>query len=159
VLMIVLAVLGVPLWIVLGAVGAGLWSRRTFRRAPGVIAVRCRALGDDDAEPRWPRRASYALWVHDVLVVHQGVALVRNRLLPVARLLPSSVDPAELGSFGERPAAVLLQLDGGEAVEVAAAAPDRGALYGPFANGSIRTSRSGSVDAPADLPKSPDAGW
>jgi hypothetical protein len=103
VIVILLAALGILLWLVLGALGAGLWSRRTFSTVRDVFAVKCRFLDDTGPPPTWPRRASYARWVHDVLIVHQGIALVRKRL----------------------------HLDGGEAVEVAAASSDRDALIGP----------------------------
>ena len=155
--LILLTILGVPLWLVLGALGAGLWSRRTFRRAPGVLAVRCRTIRGADASSKWPRRACYARWIHDVLIVHEGIALVRNRAIPVETVLPSRIEPGELRKFGAHAVAVLLRADSGDIVEVAAAAKDRVALVGPFGNGALR--QSSHEAAAADPSKSPDAGW
>jgi hypothetical protein len=41
---ILLAALGVPPWLVLGAPGAGLLSRRAFKRAPGVFPAKVRTV-------------------------------------------------------------------------------------------------------------------
>ena len=127
-----LAILGVPLWLVLGGVGAGLWSRRTFRKTPGVFAMKARVIDGDAPPPKWKRQASYARWVHDVLIVHQGLAMVRNRALPVAGASPATISSGEVRGLGDDPVAVRLRLDGGEEVEVAAAAANGGTLIGPF---------------------------
>ena len=129
---ILLAILGVPLWLVLGGVGAGLWSRRTFRKSPGVFAMKARVVDSAAAPPKWKRQASYARWVHDVLIVHQGLAMVRNRALPVASASPATISSGEVRGLGEDPVAVRLSLDGGEVVEVAAATADGDMLSGPF---------------------------
>ncbi len=128
--LIVLAALGVPLWLVLGALAAGLWSRRTFRRTPGVFTARCRLVGAGTPSS-WPRRKVFARWVHDVLIVHQGVALVRNRALPVAGLV-ATIITGDVKGLGAQPAAVRVRLDDGAELEVAAASADRDHLLGPF---------------------------
>ncbi len=131
-LAILLTILGVPLWLVLGGVGAGLWSRRSFRKSPGVFAVKARVVDSAAPPPKWKRKASYARWVHDVLIVHQGLGLVRNRALPVASASPATISSDEVGGLGDDPVAVRLRLDGGEVVEVAAATADGDTLMGPF---------------------------
>ena len=138
---IVLAALGVPLWLVLGALVAGLWSRRTFRRTPGVFAAKVRRVAPGPSTS-WPRRTVYARWVHDVLIVHQGVALVRNRALPVAGLV-TTIPADDVPGFGARPAVVRLRLDGGEELELAAVADDRHELVGPFGVAEILHPDSG----------------
>ncbi len=75
---ILLAVLGVPLWLVVGAFGGALWSRRRYLRQPEVFRLRLRT-GDD-----WPRRDAFGQLVHDVLVVNTGVALVRTSVYGLA---------------------------------------------------------------------------
>ena len=95
-LAILLTILGVPLWLVLGGVGAGLWSRRSFRKSPGVFAVKARVVDSAAPLPKWKRKASYARWVHDVLIVHQGLGLVRNRALPVASASPATISSDEV---------------------------------------------------------------
>jgi hypothetical protein len=130
-IVVVLAILGVPLWLVLGAIAAGLWSRRSFRRAPGVFAIKARPHQPDRPQ-KWPRRATYARWVHDVLIVHQGVGLVRNHALPVAESTVLTVSPTDVSGLGADPIARLLQLDDGTRLEVAASSRDEQALGGPF---------------------------
>jgi hypothetical protein len=70
-----LALLGVPIWLVVGALGAAIWSRRQFAGQPDVVRVKLRPLGQP-----WPRRRAYARAVHDVLVVNSGLALVRTTM-------------------------------------------------------------------------------
>jgi hypothetical protein len=83
VIWILLAMFGVPLWLVVGTLGGALWSRRTFRRAPGVFPCKVRIISGPEDSGKWPRATAYARWVHDVLPVHAGLALVRFRALPV----------------------------------------------------------------------------
>ena len=69
-----LAILGVPIWLVVGVlVGIGL-SRRAFKQQPGVFEINIRSA---DAE-KWPRRPCYGRVVSDVLVLNRGLALLRN---------------------------------------------------------------------------------
>ena len=85
---IVLAALGVPLWLVVGALAAGIWSRRSFKHAPGVFPAKVRVTAGEvpGLETSWPRRCVYARWVHDVLLVPRGIALVRNAAFGVAQV-------------------------------------------------------------------------
>ena len=79
----VLAVLGVPIWLVVGRLAGALWSRRSFRRAPGVFACKVNSVSGADGSAKWERGTAYARWVHDVLLVHRGLALMRFEALPV----------------------------------------------------------------------------
>ena len=69
-----LAILGVPIWLVVGALTAAIFSRRRFKAQPGVFRLKQREPGRE----RWPRRTAYGRVVHDVLVVNAGIALVRT---------------------------------------------------------------------------------
>lgn len=142
---ILLAAVGIPLWLLFGVLVVGLWSRRSIRRTPGVFAVKVRALHGSKAEPKWPRRKAYARWVHDVLVVHRGLALIRIQVLPVAGLCPSGARSAVHGLGGD-PISIRLRLDGGDVVEVATGAVDQAALQGPFV---VVPGRTCTVDADA----------
>jgi hypothetical protein len=134
---IVLAALGVPVWLLVGALGAALWSRRRFKRAAGVFPAKLRVVAGEVAGfgASWPRRPVYARWVHDVLLVHRGLALVRNRALPVAGVSGALVEgvPGELTRLGPSPVVLTLGLDDGARVALAGRADDRDALVGPYA--------------------------
>ncbi len=81
-----LAILGVPIWLIVGVLLAALRSRRTFRRQPGVVRVNVRPASAD----AWPRLPSYARVIHDVIVMTSGLALVRTTVHGVreATVLP-----------------------------------------------------------------------
>ena len=134
---ILLAVLGVPLWLVVGALAASLLSRRSFKGGSGVFRAKLRIVSGTSSGIRssWPRVPVYAYWAHDVLLVHQGLALVRSRALPVAQVTGSIVagDPEDVKRLGPRPMCLALILDNGATVELAAPAGDREAMVGPFA--------------------------
>lgn len=53
----------------------------------------------------WPRGAADARWVHDVLLVHRGFALVRNMALPVESAAGplTERDPGEITGLGPSP--------------------------------------------------------
>jgi hypothetical protein len=48
---VVLAARGVPLWLVIAALAASLWSRRTFKRPPGTFPCFQRAPAPVTAVP------------------------------------------------------------------------------------------------------------
>jgi hypothetical protein len=130
--LIVLAALGVPLWMVVGALAAGIWSRRSFKRAPGVFPAKLRVTAGEvpGLETSWPRRPVYARWVHDVLLVHRGLALVRNAALGVAQVTGPvrSGEPRSIPGLGSSPVVVALILDGGAEVELAGPSAAREAV-------------------------------
>lgn len=134
---ILLAALGVPLWLVVGALAAGLWSRRAFKRAPGVFPAKLRVAAGEVAgvKSSWPRGAAYARWVHDVLLVHRGFALARNDAFPVASAAGPLVDgdPDEITHLGSSPVTLVLTLDNGATAELAGPSEDRDAVVGPYA--------------------------
>ena len=77
-----LAILGVPIWLIVGALTAAIVSRRRFKAQPGVFRLKVR----DPDQQKWPRRSAYGRVVHDVLVVNSGVALVRTTVRGVHRV-------------------------------------------------------------------------
>jgi hypothetical protein len=120
--LIVLAALGVPLWMVVGALAAGIWSRRSFKRAPGVFPAKLRVTAGEvpGLETSWPRRPVHARWVHDVLLVHRGLARVTG---PVR-----SGEPRSIPGLGSSPIVVALILDSGAEVELAGPSAAREAV-------------------------------
>jgi len=147
VIWIVLAALGVPIWLVVGALLGATWSRKRFQRAPGVFPCKVRAVSGTDGSEKWSRSTAYARWVHDVLIVHAGLALVRNRALPVAGVDGPIVTAPDVKLKGGTTASLRLRLDGGAIVEVAAPA-SIGGLAGPF-NVPRATPRGPAHDEPS----------
>ena len=77
ILLALLAVLGIPIWLVVGVLIAVWQIRRTLKQQPGVFEVLVRAEDSD----KWPRELSYGRVVRDVLVLYRGVALLRVEVL------------------------------------------------------------------------------
>ena len=78
-----LAILGVPIWMVLGGLIGAIFNRRRVQRSEGVFAVRMRGVAED--EGKWGRKAS-ARWVHDVLIVNTGIALAQTEASGVQQI-------------------------------------------------------------------------
>lgn len=123
---IILAALGVPIWLVVGMLAGALLSRRHVRRQPGVFKAKLRRDPGSVPGPRKKWRRAYALWIHDVLLTFGGVALMRTRPLPVAEVLQElePTAPGEVKGLGESPRAMRLGLDDGSVVAVAVAGTD-----------------------------------
>ena len=129
---ILLAALGVPIWLVLGGITWALWNRRIFRRRPGVFACKVRRVSAADASGGWQRGTSYAYWVHDVMLVHHGLALVRFEALPV-RIVEQRITSARgVKVKGDDAVSIGLTLDDGSLVEIASSSSSLPLLPGPF---------------------------
>lgn len=116
-----LIVLGVPLWLVAGAIGGTLWSRHRFRSQEGVFPLAVRTPGAH----KWPRMTAYGRVISDVVVVNRGPALQQtliHRVLAVGEL-PVGTPPKKLANAVGR----LIELDDGTRLEVALG-PDDAAL-------------------------------
>jgi S1-C subfamily serine protease len=113
-----LAILGVPIWLVVGGLTSALLSRRNFRAQDDVFALYFRDHGDDG----WPRTVSWGRYVHNVLIVNHGLALVRTAIHVVegAESLDVGTPPKKLTD----PVAWALTLSDGERVDVAVSASD-----------------------------------
>jgi hypothetical protein len=81
-----LALLGVPMWLVVGGLAVMFWSRSKFKKQDGVFATKMRL--ESGSAPgvgeKWPPMSSFALWIHDVLMVHKGLGLMNTSPLGVA---------------------------------------------------------------------------
>ena len=141
---VLLAVLGVPLWLVAGMLLGGLYSRHRYRQAPGVFPCKIRRLSDDTDEAQWDRRLVHARWVHDVLLVSRGLALVRFTAVPVAALVagPDPAEPTTVTKLGPAPVVAWFRLDDGSTIVAAANGEDDVRLLGPFAD-TVRSSHDG----------------
>jgi hypothetical protein len=128
---VILATIGVPIWLVVGMLALAFWSRRQFQKAPGVFPCRVREVLGSGEEAGWGRLESYGRWVHDVLLLHSGLALIRYRALPVASV-EKPIASAEGTRFKGDAVSIQLRLDDGSVVEVAGPAEARQLLVGPF---------------------------
>jgi len=135
---IVLSVLA-ALWC--GAAAAGVFGYVRFRRMGPTFRAKVRFPDEQrwDGGHGWPRRRGRAGWVHDVLLVRQGLTLPRT-----AALAPRAADSPvrtstrqELTRLGAHPAVFALLLDDGRAVEVASRERDLQVLAGPFVTAAI----------------------
>jgi hypothetical protein len=108
----------------------------SLRFPAGAQAFPCKLRpvpGAGRARP-WPRRRCRATWVHDVLLVRRGVLPARLQALAVRTPEdpPRDTTPTEVRGLGGGPVAVVLRLDDGTLLEVAAPWPSRTHLVGPF---------------------------
>lgn len=133
-LWILLACLGVPVWLVVGALGSALLSRRRLRRVAGGFRCRTRREPGEACYPMaWSRTRSFAWWCHDVLIVTDGLALVRTKAWPVHEIASGPTYPAEkIARLGDDQAVVTLQLDDEALVSVAVREADQVSLLAPF---------------------------
>ena len=69
-----LAFLGVPIWLVLGALIGAMFSRHHFKNQPGVVPLLVHAADDDT----WSSRLAYGRYVHNVFVVNHGLAQIHT---------------------------------------------------------------------------------
>lgn len=116
-----LAILGVPIWLIVGFLIGIVMSRRKLTKQPDVFAIAVRAQGAE----KWPRRPTYGRIVRDVLVLHRGAALLRTEVLAI-----DDVSELEIGEGPKRPTEAVGRLirfaDGScREVAVAAAVADR----------------------------------
>lgn len=122
---------------VVGVVGVlAVRSRRQFARRPDAFRCRLRVVRGElpGLRPEWRRRAGWASWAHDVLLVRIGLLPSTTHVLQV-RCPEGSVEPARaaaLKDFGTGPVMLRLRLDDGAVVDIAAAAADRELMAGPF---------------------------
>lgn len=130
-----LALLGVPVWLVVGGLAVMLWSRSRFKKQDGVFATKLRLKPGSapGVGKKWPPMSSFAMWVHDVLMVHKGLGLMNTSPLGVAGAEGSAdVDPEEVKRLGENPVILRFQLDNGAVLQMAASGAVLELAQGPF---------------------------
>jgi len=120
---IVLAFLGVPLWLIIGGLLLALWNRSQVKKQPGVFPIKVRSEPDPDSEkePKWPRMAGYAQWIHDVLIVRNGLGLMMTTPYGI-KAVEGSAQDADLEKekgLGEHPKVIRARLDDGSIIQFA----------------------------------------
>jgi hypothetical protein len=140
-LIALLAVLGVDLWVIVVLLSVVLARKRWVSHQPGAFKGAIRVIEGDvpGLRTRWKR--GYGHWVRDILVWTKAPFLFRNELVPADALAGEArgAKPGEVRRLGKHPAVVLLVVDGGARIEVAASADRRERAPGPFGEASPRT--------------------
>ena len=137
---VILAALGVPLWLCAAGILALVLRNRSLRKRGGDISVRLRS----GPEKRW--RRGHALWVHDVLAFRASPAGWSESLVWITSVSVRDATPKErkkLHRLGDRPVIALLTVSGGDAVEVAGRSESRERMIGPYADAAKGTLASG----------------
>lgn len=121
-----LAMLGIPVWFVLLVLATVLHQRRVVLRRDDIFWYRART------DTGWARRKGVARWVSDVLVRHQGIALVRTLIDPVASIEVNTISGNPPKGLGDDALEIRLILAGQESpLRLAVSADSRDRARGP----------------------------
>ncbi|HET6713681.1 MAG TPA: hypothetical protein VFI59_08230 [Actinomycetota bacterium] len=126
---VILALLGVPLWLCALGILMVVVNNRKLRTRHGDIPVRVKRPGKD----RWTR--GHAIWVSDVFGWRGSPAAWNEYLAQVVGVTLRDPDPHErkkLHPLGDGFAIATLLMPDGDTLEVATGPEHRGALLGPF---------------------------
>ncbi len=122
----ILLFLGVPLWMVIGAIILIFWNRKRVKAQPGMFPVKVKAEAEPGAEkePKWSGKG-YAQWVHDVLIVRTGIGLMKSTPYGISNTegYHQIADPDEVKGLGDHPMVIRAQLDDGSIIQVAVKEP------------------------------------
>jgi hypothetical protein len=147
---VILAALGVPLWLCAGAIVTLILRNRSLRKRSGDISIRWRTAPDK----RW--RRGHALWVHDVLSFRASPAGWSESLVWTTALSlrdATAEERKKLHRLGDRPVIALVALQPGDTVEAAAEA--RETLIGPYAEAGADPPVLTAVESAADATVTP----
>jgi hypothetical protein len=125
----ILAIIGVPLWLIAIALLMLFFRNRKLRKRPGNIPVRVLRPG----KKRWT--SGHGIWVSDVFAWRGSPAAWNEDLLQVSGVAIHCADAQERGKLhriGEHPVVASLALDAGATLKVAARREHQSILAGPF---------------------------
>jgi len=127
VIWIALACLGVPIWLVVGALALILWNRNHVKKQPGIFPVKLRL--ESGSFPGFSEKpaSGYCEWVHDVLLVHKGL-LMATLPVPVAAA-------EETKQFGDKTMYLRFRLDDGSILQMSGFEENEALAQGPFLTG------------------------
>jgi hypothetical protein len=151
VVFLIVVVCGAPLFLFCGARLSVLRTKRTLSSLPDAFRCNVRAIGGKPtaSRRRWPRRTSHAVWLHDSLIVVDGVCRARVRPFAV-RVAEGAVDTAPLGEvpgLGGHVVLMSLRLDDGTHVLVAAPESARALISGPYLAAQVMTPAQSSGES------------
>ena len=125
----ILAIIGVPLWLIAIALLMLFFRNRKLRRRPGNIPVRVLRPG----KKRWT--SGHGIWVSDVFAWRGSPAAWNEDVLRVSGVSIHSADTQErekLRRIGDDPVVASFALDAGATLTVAARNEHQSTLAGPF---------------------------
>ena len=137
-MLVVLAALGVPLWLLLGWFAGGLWHRHDLQQnLPDLFKMKARVVEGTyrHLDGNFSRTAAQAIWVHNVMILEKGLLLGRNLHFAVTEGVqpPQPVDPKQVKKgLGDKPVTLQFRLDDGTIIEIAAAGETTTLARGPF---------------------------
>jgi hypothetical protein len=131
---LILIVIGVPLWF--GALSLLILVRknRNIRQRPGNVPIRVRAAGKKHWMP------AHGLWVHDVFAFRGSPAAWNEGLLWVKEASarpPSPEERKKLHRLGDAPLIATFTGRDGDGLELATRREHRDNLLGPFAEQAV----------------------
>ncbi len=132
-IVVILAALGVPLWICALAILALLMRNRALRTRPGNVPVRVRRPGKKHWSP------GHGVWIHDVFAFRGLPAAWKESLVWAADATlrqPTDEERKKMHRIGAEPVVATLTLVEGETIEFAARSGHENELLGPFAASS-----------------------
>ena len=73
------ALLGIPLWILIGWLAAGLWHRHEIKQLPGLFSTKVRMVSGSyrHVSDKFPFTKGRGIWAHDVLILEKGLLIPR----------------------------------------------------------------------------------
>ena len=126
---VILAILGVPLWLIAIALLGQFFRNRKLRKRPGNIPLRVLRPG----KKRWT--SGHGLWVSDVFAWRGSPAAWNEDLHQVSGVSIHPADTKErekLHRIGDDPVVASFALDDGATLKVAARHEHQSILTGPF---------------------------
>jgi hypothetical protein len=130
------ALLGIPLWILIGWLAAGLWHRHEINQLPETFKTKVRTVSGTyrHTGDTFPPIAGRAVWAHDVLIQEEGLLIPRTLHFKIlGGVQPAQpADPNQVKGLGDSPVTLQLRLDHGAIIEVAALGEDSARAQGPF---------------------------
>ena len=132
----ILGLLGVPLWLLLGWLAAGIWHRHQIKELPGLFNVKVRLISGSHQHlnDNFPRSTGHAMWAHDVLIMEKGMLIPRTIHFEVADSVgqPSPVNSDKVKHVSDDWVTMQFSLDDGTVIELAVPDDAAEAAQGPF---------------------------